>query len=55
MKKKGFAVVILFLQIFLTGCSTIGTKETDLSVVYAVTAVLSLLLLAGYCGLICPC
>lgn len=52
MKKKGFAAAILFLQIFLTGCSTIGTKEADLSVVYAVTAVLSLLLLAGYCGLI---
>jgi len=52
MKKKGFAAAILFLLIFLTGCSTIGTKEADLSVVYAVTAVLSLLLLAGYCGLI---
>ena len=39
------------IPILLTGCQGIGDKAVSMSVVYATTAILSLLLLACYCGL----
>ena len=36
----------------LSGCGAIGNKSTSLSVIYAATAVLSLLLLLSYCTLV---
>lgn len=42
------AAPLLFL-LSLTGCSTIGDKSGSLSMIYGITALLSLLLLIGYC------
>lgn len=42
------AAPFLFL-LSLTGCSTIGDKSGSLSMIYGITALLSLLLLIGYC------
>ena len=49
--KKIFAGFIGLPLILLTlsGCSGIGAKNASLSVIYGITAVLSLLLLVGYC------
>lgn len=42
------APISLFL-LSLTGCSTIGDKSGSLSMIYGITALLSLLMLIGYC------
>jgi len=43
-----FAPISLFL-LSLTGCNAIGDKSGSLSMIYGITALLSLLLLIGYC------
>ena len=43
---------LLLLMLWLTGCGFNGEKATSTSVIYGVAAVLSLLLLVGYCGLV---
>ncbi len=43
---------ILFILLFLGGCSCVDHKSATLSSVYIVTSVLSILLLLGYCTLI---
>lgn len=45
-----FPLTLFFL--FLPGCTAIGDKTANLSVIYGVTAVLSLLLLIGYCAVV---
>ena len=52
--KKAFTgmTVLIYMLLFMAGCSPIGEKSASLSLVYAVTAALSLLLLIGYCCLI---
>ncbi len=50
MKKLFSGIPILLLLIFgLTGCNPIGDKTASFTIIYGVTAVLSLLLLIGYC------
>lgn len=49
MARSYRGLALLPLVGLLTGCSAIGDKNASLSVVYGVTAVLSLMLLAGYC------
>lgn len=51
--RRSFAGSFLLplIPILLTGCHGIGDKAASISVIYAVTAVLSLLLLAGYCSM----
>jgi len=46
------ALLLSFTMIFFTGCASVGDKSANLSIVYGVTAALSLLLLIGYCSLI---
>lgn len=48
-KKLVFFTVEILLLSLLSGCGTIGDKSTSVSVIYAVTAFLSLILLIGYC------
>lgn len=49
-KKNIIPQCILFFIIFtLTGCSSIGNKTASMSIIYATTAVIALLLLIGYC------
>ena len=49
-KKTVIPQCILFFILFtLTGCSSIGNKTASMSIIYATTAVLALLLLIGYC------
>lgn len=45
--KKGSILLPLFLA--LTGCGVTGEKSGNLSVIYAITALLSLVMLIGYC------
>ncbi len=53
MKKKLIGMVGLLIMLFtFSGCSSIGEKTTSLTVVYIVTSILALLLLAGYCFMI---
>lgn len=47
----GFSLLPLLL-ILLSGCHAIGDKSASLSVIYGATAVLSLLLLVGYCSVV---
>lgn len=47
--RTGFFLLPL-VAILLTGCSSISDKTASMSMIYGVTAVLSLLLLVGYCG-----
>ncbi len=42
-------LVFLFLPMMLSGCSTVGSKSASLSIIYGAAAVISLLLLVGYC------
>ena len=50
MKKRFCGMAFLLLMPFLlTGCGRIGEKTASISVIYGVMAVLSLLLLIGYC------
>lgn len=53
MKRMLFVVTtFVCLLLSLSGCSTIGEKMASISVIYAVTTALSLLLLIGYCCLV---
>lgn len=53
MKKLIASVSILLFLIFnLSGCSTVGEKNTSITIIYMATAVLSLLLLTGCCLLV---
>lgn len=51
--KRSYAGFFLLplVPILLTGCSSIGDKAASISIVYGATAVLSLLLLVGYCSM----
>ena len=52
--KKLFASAFLLLSLIccLSGCATVGEKNTSLTVIYGVAATLSLLLMVVYCCLI---
>ena len=54
MTKKhiGISGLILTMLISLSGCSQVGSKSANMSAIYMVTAVMSLLMLLGYCFLI---
>jgi len=50
MKKVFTGIPVIMLMMFLlSGCSSIGDKAASMSIIYGGTAVLSLLLLIGYC------
>lgn len=51
-KPIGITAVMLCILFSLSACGDIGDKSTDMSIIYGVTAVLSLLLLIAYCYLI---
>lgn len=40
---------LLFFPVFFFGCSSIGSKAASLSVIYAVMALIALMLFVGYC------
>lgn len=53
MKKKTLLLTILgLLLLSQTGCSSIGQKAASLTIIYASTAILSLVLLIGYCCMV---
>ena len=53
MKKRGFgAAALLLMALIFSGCGTVGAKDASLSIIYGGTAILSLLLLIGYCCLV---
>ena len=53
MKKAYFTAPFLAMLLpILSGCNTIGAKNSSVAIVYGVTTVVSLLLLIGYCTLI---
>lgn len=49
--KKRFACIflLLFLTITLSSCNVVGEKSANLSIIYGITALLSLALLIAYC------
>ncbi len=51
-KKFAFFTAASLLPLLLSGCNSIGDKSTSMSVIYAVTVFLSLVLLVGYCVLV---
>lgn len=52
MKRKiAFLTILLIMIGLLSGCSAVGSKSSSIASVYAFTAVLSVLLLVGYCWL----
>ncbi|MDO4419435.1 MAG: histidine kinase N-terminal 7TM domain-containing protein, partial [Ruminococcus sp.] len=53
MKKRIIGIVGLLIILFtFSSCSQIGDKTASLTVVYIITSVLALMLLAGYCFMI---
>ena len=54
MTKKhiGIAGLILTMLISLSGCSQVGSKSANMSIIYMATSILSLILLLGYCFLV---
>ncbi len=52
MKKFAAVFPMLFTVLIFAGCNKIGSKSTSMSVIYSITALLSLLLLIGYCSLL---
>ena len=50
--KKLFFIVSVLLVLLTSGCSTVGDKNTSLSLIYGATALLSLCLLIGCCFLV---
>ncbi|MBE7050167.1 MAG: hypothetical protein E7394_05270 [Ruminococcaceae bacterium] len=50
MKNKSFftALLCFITLLFLSGCSSVGDKTASISVVYAITAIVSFLLVMGY-------
>lgn len=51
-KRIGNSILLLPLVALLSGCSGVGDKSMEMSIIYAVAAILSLALLIGYCTLI---
>ena len=52
MKRKIlYDIWAIGLLVLLSGCSKIGDKDASLSIIYGATAILSLLLLIGYCSI----
>ena len=51
-EKIGKLLPILLVLLFLPGCSAIGDKADNMSMIYGVAALLSLLLLVGYCSFV---
>ncbi len=50
MKKLLFATLITVpMSVLFSGCTSIGDKTASLSVIYAAAAILSLIILVGYC------
>ncbi len=50
MKKRLVGLIIcISLALGLSGCNTLGEKSASLSIIYGATAVISLLILIGYC------
>lgn len=53
MKRYSTAIAVLLLPLLLlTGCSSVESKTASLSIIYGVSAAVSLLLLIGYCFLV---
>lgn len=52
MRKFGVLSIYTCLLFALTGCNAIGSKSGSMAILYTVTAIVSFLLLAGYCCLI---
>lgn len=52
MKKTPLAGLLLLLPLLLTGCSPVGSKAMEMSIIYGAMALLSLILLVCYCALI---
>ena len=50
--KKTIGILSLIPLLLLTGCSSIGSKAASVTLIYDFTAILSFLLLVGYCCLI---
>ena len=51
-KKLSLALLLICIVFSLSGCSAIGQKSASISSIYTTTAVLSLILLVGYCILL---
>lgn len=51
-KHIGIAGLVLTMLVLLSGCSRVGSKSADMSVIYVATSILSLVLLLGYCILV---
>lgn len=45
----GLSAGVLLLPLILSGCETVGAKSMNLSLIYAATMILSILLFIGYC------
>ena len=50
--KKTLSGLLPVLLILLTSCGAVGDKSASMSIIYGITAVVSFLLLIGYCVLI---
>ena len=48
----GIGAIFICMLLSLTGCSAIGSKAASMAILYDVTAIISFLLLIGYCCLI---
>lgn len=51
-KRMGFVATVLLQLMLLAGCGPIGEKQTSMSVIYGVLAVIALLFLLCYCVII---
>lgn len=51
-KRIGAGILLLPLLALLTGCGGVGDKSMEMSIIYAVTAILSFVLFVCYCTLI---
>lgn len=52
MHRKLLSAAVLLSVIFLSGCSSVGNKTMNISVIYAITCICSFALLVGYCKLL---
>lgn len=52
MKRIFYSLPLAAMAMLLPGCGVIGEKAASMSIIYGCTAVLSFLLLIGYCGLV---
>ena len=51
-KTSGILLILICLLFSLTGCSAIGSKAESMVIIYDLTAIISFLLMIGYCCLI---